>query len=82
MLFRLAYFGVVAGAAAAADAAAAAAGAALEGMGSPATSMHAAQQRESQGTARAAILAGPAHSILTTAAAGAVLPRARGSCGR
>jgi hypothetical protein len=72
MLFPLAYFGVAAGAAA--GAADAAAGAALEGMGSPAASMHAAQQRESQGTARAAILAGPAHSILTTAAAGAVLP--------
>lgn len=42
----------------------------MEGMGSPDASMHAAP-RESQGTARATILAGATHSILTTAAAGA-----------
>ncbi|KAL4424424.1 hypothetical protein ABPG77_005667 [Micractinium sp. CCAP 211/92] len=41
----------------------------MEGMGSPDASMHAAP-RESQGTARATILAGATHSILTTAAAG------------
>lgn len=42
----------------------------IEGMGSPTASMHVAHPRESQGTARATILAGAAHSILTTAAAG------------
>ncbi|KAI7838466.1 hypothetical protein COHA_007729 [Chlorella ohadii] len=44
----------------------------IEGLGSPAASMHVAgvQPQESRGTARATILAGAAHSILTTAAAG------------
>lgn len=55
--------------------AAAPARAAMEGMGSPDASMHVAQPRESQGTARATILAGATHSILTTAAAGATRGR-------
>jgi hypothetical protein len=44
----------------------------IEGLGSPAVSMHMAgvQPQESRGTARGTILAGAAHSILTTAAAG------------
>ena len=57
---------------AAGGAAAGMAGAALEQMGSPGASMHGvgAHPQESRGTARGTILAGAAHSILTTAAAG------------
>ncbi|EFN54546.1 hypothetical protein CHLNCDRAFT_135331 [Chlorella variabilis] len=62
-----------AGAAGASAAAGATGGAAAEGMGSPAgsTLAEAGRGRDSQGTARGTILAGAAHSILTTAAAAA-----------
>lgn len=62
-------------AAAGAAGAAGPAGTGIKGMASPAVSMHEAaaaapQPQESRGTARGTILAGAAHSILTTAAVG------------